>query len=168
MKKITFFLTLTIGLFAFISCQNQNPIKFNDEIVDLHDSMAQVQSDFDSKLQDAIQTDSYGNIGVAADSALVKVDANIEKLKSFKIPNGGKKLVETTMALCQSVKNTINAGLKFASLTPDEKTGEVSEDIISPMIKEYNELSEKTYLAEVEMFKAQEVFAKENGFELSK
>lgn len=159
---------LIVGIFVLASCGGPDPRKFNDAIVDMHDEVAQIQSDFDSKLQDAIETDSYGNLNIAADSALAKVDANIEKLKDIKVPKGGEKMVETTMALFQSVKNTINGGLKFTTLQPDHETGEISDEALDSTIGEYNELSEKASSAEKVMIKTQDIFAKEKGFELSK
>lgn len=158
MKKLL--LSLVIATMAMVSC-GPDVTKYNDTVVDLHTDVVNIQNDFDTKLQNAIETDSYGDIKVAVDSALIKIDAKIAKLNDLKVPSGGEAFQESALALFQSVRNTVDAGSKFASLNTES-----TEEAVNNVIDEYNSLSDKSSDAHDVMEKAQVEFAKAKGFDL--
>lgn len=158
MKKVL--ISLVIAIMAFASC-GPDATKYNDTVVALHTDIVNVQNDFDTKLGNAIETDSYADIKVAVDSALAKANTDISKLQDLKVPSGGEAFHESAVALFQSVKNTLEAGAKFASLT-----SESSEEEVNSIIDEYNALSDKSSEAHDVMQKAQIEFATAKGFEL--
>jgi len=158
MKKVL--IPLVLALIAFVSC-GPDVTKYNDTVVALHTDVVNAQNDFDTKLQNAIETESYADVKVAVDSALAKVDGDITKLKDLKVPSGGEAFHESALALFQSVRNTLDSGAKFASLN-----AESSEEAVNSVIDEYNSLSDKSSEAHDVMQKAQVEFAKAKGFDL--
>lgn len=165
MKKLL--LPLLFVFFIETSCGGPDPGKFNDAVVDLNESVAQIQSNFDSKLQDAIDTYTFDSIPKAVDNAVTNIDANIAKLKQLKVPSGGEKMIESSLVLFQAVRNTVSGAMKFTELVPSEVTGEISYEEFSVIFDEYDELSEKASIAAAEMGKTQEIFAKEKSLNLT-
>jgi hypothetical protein len=158
MNKLLF--SLVIVALTFISC-GPDVVKYNDTVVDIHTEIFTVQNDFDTKLQNAIETDSYADIKAAADEALSKIDANIEKVKGLDVPSGAEAFQESAVTLFQSVKSLVESGAKFAAFT-----SESSEDDINKVIDEYNTISDKVSDADDVMEKAQKELAKAKGFDL--
>jgi hypothetical protein len=159
MKKLLFSL-LAAGL-ILTSCGGTSPIKFNEAIVKANTTISEVGSSYINTLSTAVSTNSYEGIAAATDSALVKIDAELNVVKALEVPKGGDAYKNAAIKTYESLRAFVESGKKFSTLTeesPVEEMNKISEEYEAKM-KEYTD--NFTTLTE-----AQAEYAKEAGYEI--
>lgn len=159
MKKILFSLfALTLIL---VSCGGASPTAFNDSIVKAHTNLSQIGTSYIGSLSSAVSAGTYDIIVAQTDSALVKIDVELETVKALEVPKGGDAYKEAAVKACESLRDFIASGKDFSSLTKESS------------VEEYNKVSEgyeakmKVYTADIEaLTKAQVAYAKESGYKV--
>ncbi|WP_165025992.1 hypothetical protein [Dysgonomonas sp. ZJ279] len=160
MKKVLF--SLVVAVAAFTSCSNgPSAIEFNDAIVNANAKIAQQQIEYDSKLTNAIESDSYSALKVENDSALARVDREIAIIKEMGTAKGGEAFKESALTTFDAVRKLIEVGGKFSTLTENS-----TEEDFNKLIEEYN-AQMNDYSTKVDaMGGIQAAFAKDQNYDL--
>jgi len=159
MKKLLFSL-LVVGL-ILTSCGGTSPTKFNEAIVKANTTISEVGNSYMTTLSSAVSTNSYEGIAAATDSALVKIDAELDIVKALEVPKGGDAYKDAAVKAYESLRSFVESGKKFSTLTPESSVGDmnkVSEEYEAKM-KEYTD----NFTA---LTKAQSEYAKEVGYKV--
>ena len=142
MKKLSLIAIALISIVC-ISCGGKgsvSPQDFNNSAMEIFGEANNALSEFDAKITEGVTSSDLASIAVAAESALEKVDAQIEKLKAISTKNG-EKYKESVLKSLDSVKAIIETGKKYAELA-EEYTREEFDNLEA----EYN--SKRTQLSQ--------------------
>lgn len=159
MKKLLLSL-LAVGL-ILTSCGGVSPTKFNDAIVKANTNISNVGASYINTLATAVSSGSYDGIAAVTDSALVKIDAELDIVKALEVPKGGESYKDTAVKTYESLRAFVESGKKFSTLTKDS-----SVEDINNVSAEY-ETKMKAYTDSFdELTKAQMAYAKEAGYKV--
>lgn len=161
MKKVLF--SLLVLSLLIVSCGGPSPVKFNDALVQANTAIGDVSMTYQNDLTQAIDSESYESITAMTDSALAKIDAELEIVKVLEVPKGGDAFKAAALKSYESFRSLVETGKKFATLTK-ESTQEDFEKIETEYDGKFDEYS-KTF---DELSKAQLDYAKEAGYGVNK
>ncbi|MDR0427003.1 MAG: hypothetical protein LBH12_00210 [Dysgonamonadaceae bacterium] len=116
MSKLIFLTVITVSVF-FASCGGPvNPQVFNNTTIKIFEEANKTLSEFDSKITSGIRANDLASIAVAADSALARVDVQINKMKDLKSPPNGVKYKESVSKFLETTKAVAEIGKKYSAL----------------------------------------------------
>ena len=159
MKKLLLSL-LTVSL-ILTSCGGTSPVKFNDTIVKANETISHVSDSYTETLSAAIASGSYESIAAATDSALVKIDAELDIVKALEAPKGAEEFKNAALKTYQDLRAIVEAGRKYTTLTEessDEEFDKISDEYDAKM-DAYNASFEQ-------LANTQKAYAKEAGYDL--
>ena len=158
MKKLL--LSLLTVSFILTSCGGTSPVKFNDTIVEANETISNVSDSYTETLTAAIASGSYQSIAAATDSALVKIDAELD-IVNLEAPKGAEEFKNAALKTYQDLRAIVEAGRKFTTLTEessDEEFDKISDEYDAKM-DAYNASFEQ-------LVNTQKAYAKGAGYEL--
>lgn len=159
MNKVIFITAIFISIvFAACGGGTLSPKAFNDSAIKIFEGANKTLDEFDGKITAGVKSNDVASIAVAADSALAKINIQIEKLNALNAPQNGEEYKEAVLKSLDAVKVIIETGKKYSAL----KEG-YSRSEFNALEKEYNKnrksLSEKLK----DVAKVQAEFAKASG-----
>jgi hypothetical protein len=159
MKKLLFSL-LAVGL-VLTSCGGTSPTKFNNAIIGANTAISEVGNSYMNTLSVAVSTNSYESIAAATDSALVKIDAELDIIKALEVPKGGDAYKDAAVKAYESLRAVVESGKKFSTLTEESSVEDMNK------ISEEYEVKMQEYTDNfTNMTKAQAEYAAEAGYEI--
>jgi hypothetical protein len=134
MRKFIFIAAILSSI-TFFACGGgtTSPQAFNGTAIDIFKEANKTLDEFDSKITAGVKSSDLSSIAEAAESALEKVDGNIEKLKAINAPQSAEKYKESVLKSLDEVKAVIESGKKYAALTEGYSKSE-----FNALEKEYN------------------------------
>lgn len=161
MKKVLF------SLFALslliVSCGGPSPVKFNDALVKANTAIGDISATYQNDLTQAISSESFENIAVLTDSALAKIDTELEVVKALEAPKGGETFKDAALKSYESFRALVETGKKFSTLTKES-----TEEDFDKIEKEYGGQFDTYSKSFDELSKAQMDYAKEAGYKVEK
>ncbi len=126
MKKILFVLC-TCAL-TLASCGgNKNSVDFeaiNLGMIEAFTKANEAVTVFDGKITEGVTSNDFASIAVAADTAIVAIDKQIEAVNAIAVPENGKAYQEATVKSLNVTKDLVEVGRKYSDLkegyTPEE------------------------------------------------
>lgn len=133
MKKI-YFAALTLLSVVMVACGGgtTSPQVFNNTAINSFEKAGEALDEFDAKLTECVKGDNLADVPAAVDAALVKVDAQIERLNALNNPKG-EEFKQSVMVCMDIVKELLEIGRKYASLGEGYSNSE-----FNALEKEYN------------------------------
>lgn len=161
MKKVLFsLLALTL---VFASCGGPSPVAFNDALVKANTAIGDISNTYQNDLTQAINSESFENIAVLTDSALAKIDAELEIVRALEVPKGGDEFKSAALKSYENFRALVEAGKKFSTLT-----AESTQEDFEKIEKEYDGKFDEYSKSFDELSKAQMEYAKEAGYKVNK
>jgi hypothetical protein len=102
-------------------------VKFNEAIVKANEVISEVGSSYTFSLSTALSTGSYESIAATTDSALVKIDAELNIVKALEAPKGGDAYKEAAIKAYESLRAYVESGKKFSVLTKESSKEELNK-----------------------------------------
>lgn len=156
MKKLLFL--LITAAFVLTSCGGSvSPTRLNETIVKTGEKVVNIKNSFDKDLTSAIRAKNYESITAITDSALTKIDTEIDKLKTLEAPEGGEAYKEIALKTFEEIRANVEIGKKYAELKP----GATKE--FRALEKEYNAKEAECAKLFKEVGKVQAEYAKSVG-----
>ncbi|MFV0418600.1 MAG: hypothetical protein ACK5KT_07725 [Dysgonomonas sp.] len=159
MKKVLF--SLLVLSLIIVSCGGPSPVKFNDALVKANTAIGNVGAAYQNDLSQAISSESFENIAVVTDSALAKIDAELEIVKALEAPKGGETFKAAALKSYESLRTVVETSRKFAVLTKES-----TQEDFDKIEKEYDEKFDEYSKSFDELAKAQMDYAKEAGYKV--
>ena len=134
MRRIVFIAAIFSSIFYFACGDGTiSPQVFNNTAINIFKEANKAMDEFDAKITASVKSNDLSSITVAAESALEKVEGQIEKLKAINAPESAEKYKETVLKSLDGVKSVIETGKEYAVL----KEG-YSKKEFNALEKEYN------------------------------
>ncbi|MBB4035962.1 copper chaperone CopZ/predicted small lipoprotein YifL [Dysgonomonas hofstadii] len=159
MKKVLFSLFAVMMVFA--SCGGPDPVKFNDALSKANTEITNVSTEYQDAIAKLIEDTNFSAITAQTDSALAKINKEIDIVKALEAPKGGDAFKEAAIKTYEGLRSVVETGKKFSSLTA-ESTDVDLENITNEYdakIDEYSKLFDALVNAQAE-------YAKEAGYDV--
>jgi len=141
MKTVNFIAIFSM-MVAFVACGSgaMSPKAFDSAAIEIFKGANNTLNEFDAKITAGVKSNNLPSIAAAAESALAKVEKQIEKLQAIEAPENAEAYKESVLKCLDGVKALIKTGEKYAAL----KEGYAKSEFAA-LEKEYNTL--KTQLS---------------------
>ena len=160
MKKLNFIVIALVSV-VLTACGGGgtlSPKAFNETAMNIFKAANTSLSEFDAKITEGVKSNDLASIATAAESALSKVEPQIEKMKGLAIPEGGEKYKESVLKSLETLKSIIETGKKYAALPEGYARSE-----FNALEREYNDKRKQLSTQLQDVAKAQTEFAKAVG-----
>ncbi|NDV79398.1 hypothetical protein [Dysgonomonas sp. 511] len=158
MKKVLFSL-IAVATF-FVAC-GPSPVAFNDAIVNANTNITKIGEDYQNEVSKSMQNSNFADVAAQTDSALVKINAEIDKVKALEVPKGGDAFKEAAVNTYESLRDMVEIGRKFGTLTAESDASELNK-----IVDEYNAKMEEYTKHFNDLSQAQMDFAEESNYEV--
>lgn len=159
MKKLLFSLIATA--LVLVSCGGVDPVAFNDAIVKANTTITALGETYQNDITKSIESSDFSAIAAQTDSALAKINTEIDIVKSLEVPKGGDGFKEAAVKTYESLRDVVETGRKLSTLNTDS-----TEEAANSIMKEYDEKSSIYSKQFDELAKAQMDFAKEANYKV--
>ena len=158
MKKVLL-PVFAVLVFALTSCGGADPVKFNDALSKANTEIANVSTEYQNTIVKSMEANNFAAISAQTDSALAKIDKEIDIVKNLDAPKGGEAFKEAAIKAYESVRGFVETGRQFSTLTEES-----TQDDVMKISNEYDgKVNEYSKLFD-ELVKAQADYAKEAGY----
>jgi len=159
MKKVLFSLFAVMVVMA--SCGGADPVKFNDALSKANTEISDVSTDYQNTIMKSMESGDFASITTQTDSALAKIDKEIDVVKALEVPKGGDAFKEAAIKAYESLREVVETGRKFSVLT-----AESTEEDIMKISTEYDKKIDGYSELFNDLVKAQADYAKEAGYQV--